>query len=185
MQPDLPALPSARRGLAADRRGGVAVEFAIVATILIAILAGLVDLVTISSINRDIERSSTQIAALLTSCTRSSDQSCLTNTINLYLNREANVLVRYDPNKVRVSIAQISEASGALRICAGNMTYLDSDVSASALNLLGDKDNAIVVLIQIDYTALFQSITRAFTGSAVSSLRGWTTAVQSSGSNVC
>lgn len=169
----------------ADRRGAIAVEFAFVATILIGCLAALMDLISISSINRDIERSSTQVANLITSCARSTDQSCVSSTMNAYIARQANGLVRYPAAGVKVSIAQISEAGGALKICAGNMTYLESDVSTSALALLADKDNAIIVIISIDYTPLFPVLTTLFTGSASRTLRGWTTAVQSSGANVC
>lgn len=166
-------------------RASVAVEFALLATILLMLFAGLVDFIQISTITRDIERSSTQIGSLIASCSRSSDQSCTTNTMNAYMARQANTLVRYSQNQPTVSMAQISESNNAIKICAGNMTYLESDVSSGALALMSDKDNAIVVVIQIKYVALFPLISRLFTGTTGTTLRGWTTTVHSSGSSVC
>lgn len=166
-------------------RGSVAVEFALLTTSLLTLFAGLVDFIQISTITRDIERSSTQIGSLIASCSRSSDQSCTTNTMNAYIARQDNALVRYSQNRPTISMAQVSESNGALKICAGNMTYLESDVSASALALMADKDNAIVVVIQIQYVALFPVISRLYTGIASSTIKGWTTTVHSSGSNVC
>ncbi len=171
--------------LVGDRRGGLTVEFAFIATILIAALAGLMDLITMSSMNRDIERSSTQVANVITSCSRSSDQSCVTKTINSYLSRRVNSLVRYSASSVSVSIAQVSKAGTDLRICVGNMTYLETDVAASVQALLADKDNAIVVIISIAYSPIFPVLTKAFTGSTGRTMRGWSTAVQSSGANAC
>ncbi|GJD62420.1 hypothetical protein [Methylobacterium frigidaeris] len=163
----------------------MAVEFALLATVLLTLFAGLIDLIQISAITRDIERSSTQIGTLIASCSRSSDQSCTTNTMNTYMARQANALIRYSQNQPTVSMAQISESNNTLKICAGNMTYLESDILASALALMADKDNAIVVVIQIKYAALFPLISRYFTGSTGYTIRGWTTTVHSSGSNVC
>jgi Flp pilus assembly protein TadG len=180
-----PRLAGLLARLRADRRGALAVEFAFVATILIACLAGMMDLIAISAMSRDIERSSTQVANLITSCSRSTDASCVSKTIDAYIARQANSLVRYPAATVQVSIAQVSEAGNTLKICLGNMTYLESDVSAAVLALLADKDNAIVVIISIAYRPFFPVITALYTGSADRTLRGWTTAVQSSGANVC
>jgi Flp pilus assembly protein TadG len=179
------------RGLAAIdrfRRGegaSSAVEFSLLATTLLLLFAGLIDFIQISTITRDIERTSTQIGNLIASCARSSDQSCTTNTMNAYMARQANTLIRYSQNQPTVSMAQISESNNALKICAGNMTYLESDVSSSALALMSDKDNAIVVVIQIKYVAMFPLISRMYTGTTGTTIRGWTTTVHSSGSSVC
>lgn len=168
-----------------SERASVAVEFALLATTLLLLFAGLIDFIQISTITRDIERTSTQIGSLIASCSRLSDQSCTTNTMNAYMARQANTLVRYSQNQPTVSMAQISESNNALKICVGNMTYLESDVSSSALTLMSDKDNAIVVVIQIKYVALFPLISRLFTGTTGTTLRGWTTTVYSSGSSTC
>ncbi|WP_171069991.1 hypothetical protein [Methylobacterium terricola] len=161
------------------------VEFALVGTVLALLFAGIIDLFQFSTITRDVERSSAQIANLIASCSRSSDQSCTTNTMNTVIAKQANAMIRYYRSGLVMSMAQISESNNTLKVCAGNMTYLEPDVAASALAQMADKDNAIVVVVQIRYVAMFARVSQVFTGSASSIIRGWTTVVNSSGSNAC
>lgn len=182
--------PRARRGLGFrlrhHRGGAVAVEFALVATILLTLIAASVDLISISGFNREIERSTTQVAAAVTSCPSPSTAgfaSCVTDTIKGYSDRKINTLVRYP--SMTLSMVQIVEVSNAIRICTGTATYLPTDVSQSALAILNDKDSAIVVLMSMTYQPIFPYLLRVFTGSSTANLRGYTIAVQASNSVVC
>ncbi|MEA1832242.1 hypothetical protein U8607_09115 [Methylobacterium durans] len=165
------------------REGSAIVEFALVATTLIYLVAGVIDLVAMSGINREIERASTQLAAAIASCPTGGSTSCVTDTMDLYRTRKANVLMRYPA--ATLSMAQINEVSGAIKVCAGNLTYLDADVQTSALSLLYDRDVGIVVMIQMDYQTIFPSVTRLFTGASLPHLRGWSVAVQMSDKQIC
>ncbi|MGY2051012.1 hypothetical protein [Methylobacterium sp. JK268] len=178
--------PRARlRRLVRDRRGSVAIEFGLVALILIALAAGGLDLANIASLNRDIERSTTQIAAAITSCPASSTPgylSCTTDTIQQYTDRKANALVR-TPGAA-LTIMQVNRISGKIRVCAGTGTYLDPDVTTSAMAVMSDKDVAIVVVMAMTYTP-YLGLTARFTGAAASALRGYTVAVQASNVQLC
>ncbi|GJE59860.1 TadE/TadG family type IV pilus assembly protein [Methylobacterium trifolii] len=180
------ALRPLRRGFARDAGGGAIVEFAFLATILLACTAGAVDVISISGFNREIERTTKQVAGLVTSCPSSATAgygSCITDTIQQYTARKANTLIRYPT--MALSIVQVNEISGAIRVCTGTATYLESDVQTKALAVLSEKDLAVVVVMSMTYTPLFSAISQIFTGSTTSTLRGYTIAVQASNTVAC
>ncbi|MFE1600898.1 hypothetical protein [Methylobacterium sp. ID0610] len=169
-------------------------EFALLATILIALSAAGVDLINLTTLTREIERSTTQLAAAITSCPASSTPgyaSCTTDTIKQLTDRKTNALVTLirllrDPtNQPQLSIIQVNKVNGAIRVCAGTATYLDADINTSALQILGDKDVAIVVLITGTYVPYVGFMSKLFTGTETSALRGYTVAVQVSNVQLC
>lgn len=167
---------------ARDRDGGLAVEFAFVSIILIVIMGGIVDVMAMSSISRDIERSSTRIGEVLISCSRSLDSKCQINTLQALIDRPRNVLVRV--TEASMSIAQVAKVGGAFRVCSGNMTFVASDVAASAGKVLAEGDTAIIVLLTGTYRPLLP-IGRLYGGSATKQFRNWTTSIQASNSPAC
>ncbi|MGU3536753.1 TadE/TadG family type IV pilus assembly protein [Methylobacterium sp. A54F] len=170
--------------LGACRRGAAAVEFALLAALLLLLLAGLIDLVGLSGKGRELERASTEIANAIAQCKDTSDGSCVTNTIGLYKNRVANALVLL-PADATLSMVQIAKVGGLLRICAGNATYLDPEVAASANTLLADQDSAIVVLLQASHTAMLPALSRLFLGQTSRRLSRFATSVYVSQSPAC
>ncbi|MBX9929944.1 MAG: hypothetical protein K2Y56_00120 [Methylobacterium sp.] len=167
------------------REGSAAVEFGLTATILASFLAGIVDLTLMSSMNREVERSSALVAALFTSC--EAGTSCVTDTIDLYKDRIANTLVQYP--KATVSMIQIKKVSGTMLVCSGNTTYLDADVATSAANVFEDNDEGFAVVIQVSYLTFlpFTSSLLTLTSTTVNGVTGpgktfrsWTTAVRTS-----
>ncbi|MDP4022472.1 hypothetical protein Q8W71_07550 [Methylobacterium sp. NEAU 140] len=168
------------------RRGAAAVEFALLATMLMSLTAAAIDLINISAFNREIERSSTQIASAIVSCPASSTPgylSCTTDTIQAYTDRKANVLVRFP--SMTLGILQINEVSGAIRVCRGTSTSVDADIAARALAVLNELDVAIVVVMSMTYRPYLPQITRLFTGTTTNDLRGYTIAVQVSNVKLC
>ncbi|MEA1834042.1 hypothetical protein U8607_18290 [Methylobacterium durans] len=172
-----------RAGLS-DREGGLGVEFALLASILLVVFGGVIDLVSLSGKTREMERSSTHVAAILTSCPRQGSDGCLSRTMQDYRDRKANALVGL-PSAASVGIAQISRVRGALHVCAGPMTYLDADVAQAAQSVLADGDTAIVVVIQADYRTLLPGIARAFMSQTGRTLRRWTISVYDSQAVSC
>ncbi|KQT61114.1 hypothetical protein ASG52_17960 [Methylobacterium sp. Leaf456] len=170
----------------ADRDGSVLVEFAVLSIVLLMFSAAGVDLANIAGYHREIERSTTQIAAAITSCPPSSTPgyvSCTTDTIKDYTARKANTLIRFPT--MELSIMQINKVSGAIRVCAGTGTYLDADIKTRALAVLDDKDVAIVVVMSMNYLAFLPVLTKLYVGSGSKTLRGFTIAVQASNAQVC
>lgn len=179
-----------RRGLlgrfARGRGGSLAVEFALLAAMLMALIAVGIDLTNISAFNREIERSTTQVAAAITSCPASSTPgylSCTTDTIQQYTDRKVNVLVRYPT--MTLSIVQINEVSNAIRVCSGTATTLDADITTRALAVLNDLDVAIVVVMAMTYTPYIPQVSKLFTGTTTNALRGYTIAVQVGNVKLC
>ncbi|KAB1072841.1 TadE/TadG family type IV pilus assembly protein [Methylobacterium planeticum] len=172
--------PGIRR---ASRDGSLTVEFALLAAVLLMILGGLIDIVRLSGMNREMERSSTQIAAILTSCLATGDGACFRNTLLNYLDRQSNALVSLPsntsaaPRRTLVSIVQVAKVDDALRVCAGNTTYLDPDVAQSASAVLSNRNTAVVVVIETDYVSLLPKLTEVFLHQTGSRLRAWTTSV--------
>lgn len=162
------------------------VEFAVLSIILLMFAAAGVDFANISGYNREIERSTTQIAAAITSCPAAKpgeNSSCTRDTITQYMDRKANALIRFPA--MQVSIIQITKTSGAIRVCSGNGTYLDADIKARALAVLDDKDAAIVVVMSMNYLSFLPVLTSLYIGGPAKVLRGFTIAVQAGNAQVC
>ncbi|MDR7039437.1 MULTISPECIES: hypothetical protein [Methylobacterium] len=172
-----------RAGLA-SREGGLAVEFALLASIILLVFGGLIDLVSLVAKTREMERSSTHVAAILTSCPRQGSDGCLNRTMQDYRDRKANALLGL-PASATVGIAQISRVRGALNVCSGPMTYLETEVAARALSVLADGDTAIVVVIQSDHRTLLPGIARLFMSRTDRTLRRWTISVYDSQAVSC
>ncbi len=80
---------------------------------------------------------------------------------------------------------QINKIDGGIRVCAGNGTYLDSEIMTSAKSVLGDGDIAIVVIISTTYLPFLPVFTKLFIGGTSTSLTGHAIAVQVIDQKVC
>ena len=175
-----------RHGFAEESRGSAVVEFAFLATILLVCVAGAFDLISISAANREIERSTTQVAGIITSCpppTTPGFGSCVTDTIRQYTDRKINALIRYPD--MSLSIVQINKVAGAIKVCSGTATYLEADVQTKAISVMSDKDVAFAVTMYVTYKPQFSVLTKLFTGTSTNNLRGFTIAVQQSNAVIC
>ncbi|GJE77348.1 TadE/TadG family type IV pilus assembly protein [Methylorubrum suomiense] len=170
------------RRLRDDQNGSVTIEFAFLMVLLMMIAAAGFDLSNISGLNREIERSTTQIATAIVSCPSGRD-GCVKDFMKDYRARKANVLIRF--SSLELTIMQINKIDGGIRVCAGNGTYLDSEIMTSAKSVLGDGDIAIVVIISTTYLPFLPVFTKLFIGGTSTSLTGHAIAVQVIDQKVC
>jgi Flp pilus assembly protein TadG len=172
-------IPPRLRG---DQNGSVTIEFALLMVFLLMVAAAGVDLSNISGLTREIERSATQIATAIVSCP-SGRNRCMSDFMEDYRTRKANVLIRFSSSEL--TIMQINKIAGGIRVCAGNGTYLDSDIMTNAKTVLGDSDVAIVVVISTTYLPFLPVFTKLFIGGASTTLTGHAIAVQVIDEEVC
>lgn len=160
--------------LRADQNGSVTIEFALLMVVLLMVAAAGVDLANISGLNREIERSTTQIAAAIASCPPD-QQGCMSDTRMDYMSRSANTLIRF--SSMQLTIMQITKFAGGIRVCSGNGTYLDSDIMTNAKGVLDDNNSAIVVVISTTYLPFLPVFTKLFIGGTSTNLSGHAIAV--------
>lgn len=172
-------IPPCLRG---DQNGSVTIEFALLMVFLLMVAAAGTDLANISGLNREIERSATQIAAAIVACPSGRDR-CMADFMEDYRSRKANVLIRFSSSEL--TIMQINKIAGGIHVCAGNGTYLDSDIMTNAKYVLGDNDVAIVVVISTTYLPFLPVFTKLLIGGTSTNLTGHAIAVQVIDEKVC
>lgn len=172
-------IPPCLRG---DQNGSVTIEFALLMVFLLMVAAAGTDLANISSLNREIERSTTQIAAAIASCPIA-QQGCVQQTRTDYLARQANTLIRF--SSVQLTIMQVVKNADAIRVCVGNGTYLDSDIMANARSVLDDGNLGVVVVISTTYLPFLPVFTKLFIGGTSTNLSGHTIAVSHIYAPIC
>lgn len=160
--------------LRADQNGSVTIEFALLMVFLLMVAAAGVDLANISGLNREIERSTTQIAAAIASCPPK-QEGCMGDTRMHYMSRSANTLIRF--SSVQLTIMQINKIAGGIRVCSGNGTYLDGDIMTNAKGVLDDNNSAVVVVISTTYLPFLPVFTKLFIGGTSTNLSGHAIAV--------
>ncbi|WP_156399111.1 MULTISPECIES: hypothetical protein [unclassified Methylobacterium] len=145
-----PVHPLARllRSFGRETGGAVVIEFAMTATILLGLLAMVVDLSMMAGISRDVERSSTQIASLLASCPSG---DCATKTIDWYYDRKVNALVQYP--QAKVTLIQAKKVGGTMLPCTGRVTFIDPSVAAKASPVFAENDEGFIVVVEVAYLA--------------------------------
>lgn len=125
-------------------------------------LAGSIDLVFLVSAGRDLERSSAQIAAMLT--TGCNDSECTRARITEYRDRKDNALVLY-PNAT-VRMVTVTKRNNAISVCSGYTTYIDSATQTLALAVLDNDDSAVAVTLELDYVPFLPLSVATFATSA-------------------
>jgi hypothetical protein len=172
----------------AARDGAIAVEFALISTVLLTLFAVTLDLSFMFYAKRDAERASTFLTHTLTSCPANTTTNtalawrgtdCVTATMNLLKDRMPNVLVNFPD--VTFGMASIQRVSGAIRMCPGNMTYLEGDMQTSALSVLKDNDAGALAYLTITYKPFLPQLVYTYLSSSSAIFRQYTVDVRGNG----
>ena len=139
------------------RDGAVVVEFALISTVLITLFAASLDLSYMIGAKRDSERASALMVRTLSSCPPQGSgvaatwkgTDCVKNTIDLLNARVSNLIVTFPD--ATFGAVPFQRKSGAIKMCAGTMTYLETDMLASALSTLKDDDVGALVYLKVPY----------------------------------
>ena len=170
------------------REGAVAVEFALISTVLLALFAVVLDFSIMFYAKRDAERASTLLAHTLTSCPANTTTNtllawrgtdCVTATMNLLKDRIPNVLVNFPD--VTFGMASIQRVGDVIRMCPGNMTYLESDMQTSALAVLKDKDAGALAYLTITYKPFLPNLIAQYMMGSSTTFREYTVDVRGNG----
>lgn len=157
--------------------GGVAaIEFGLLGTLLMAMLAGFLDVSYMVRARQYSDRASVLVARALTTCAINS--SCTPVVAMSQINNaKANLFLRYPA--AEIGMATIQRTDGAVTVCVGTMTYLESDVMTTAKNILKDDDSGVAVYIKTSYTTFFPGYIAGYFASA-----GGSNGNSSTGANV-
>lgn len=125
-----------------DRSGAAAVEFAILASVLLALAGGAVDLIDRQTRQREVNRISVEVAEALAHCP---DSDCVRKGVQDLIEAGA-VVLEATPGAV-LGVAEVTEVDGALVVLQGTMTYLPADVQTEARAVLENRDVGVAVLV--------------------------------------
>lgn len=138
-----------RRGVVRDERGVAAIEFALISTMMFALLSGAVDLVQMITVQRDLNRITAEAAQVLTAC---SGTSCRAVAAQSFYDRRANIAPQFDGIQIgAVSFTRINDKIDNL---VGTMTYLPADMNTAALAMLANNDSGVAVLVTYTHTPI-------------------------------
>ncbi|AMJ58945.1 hypothetical protein AXW83_00300 [Bosea sp. PAMC 26642] len=142
--------------VATDESGVAAVEFALLATLLLTLLAGGVDLTNALIVQRDVDRLSNELAQALVGC---GDESCVIKNGSDINARLSNIAPGLDG--IAVGFANVQRISDAIVAQGGNMTYLPADMTTLAKSVLpADKDWGVATLITYTHTPILLSFAK-------------------------
>lgn len=176
------------REIRSAQEGAIAVEFALISTVMLTLFAVALDFSFMFYARRDAERASTLLAHALTSCPANTTTNttlawrgtdCVTATMNLLKDRMPNVLVNFPD--VTFGMASIQRVGTAIRMCPGNMTYLESDMQSSALALLKDNDAGALAYLKITYKPFLPGLISAYVTGSGTTFRQYTIDVRGNG----
>ncbi|GJD95226.1 TadE/TadG family type IV pilus assembly protein [Methylobacterium iners] len=189
-----PSSRTAVRSFFREDRGTAAVEFGLIATVLAAILGGIIDLSFMIGANRDAERASALIVKTLASCPpRTTANSgfthqgsdCVTQTMRLYTDgnngRFKNIVLGL-PN-ADLKLLYFTRVGTEIETCFGVdfVEDLGPNVKPTVLSVTRDDDTGVVARIVSNYTPLMPSFIIDHGLSAALSSSQYTVDVQGSG----
>jgi len=132
--------------LVADTSGVAAIEFALIATILVALLAGAVDLVDEQTRRREVDRITVEIAEAFAQCP---DSDCVRQNMQTLITNHSVILSEVSGGSL--GVAEVARVSDSLVVLQGSMTYLPDDVKREALAVLEPRDVGVAVLLEYRY----------------------------------
>lgn len=141
------------RRLARGESGAAALEFGLIAPILVVLAGGVIDLVDEQTRRREVDRISVEIAEALASCPTT---DCVRKGVNDIIAGSAVVLDEAPGGTV--GTAEITRSGSTLVVLQGSMTYLPDDVKTEALAVLEDQDVGIAVVVNYTYKPMFGMI---------------------------
>jgi len=135
--------------LVADTSGAAAIEFALLATILIALLAGAVDLIDEQTRRREVDRIAVEVAEAVGQCP---DSDCVRQNVQTLITNRDVILSEIPGGSL--GVAEVARVSNALVVLQGSMTYLPDDVRSEAMAVLEPRDVGVAVLLNYRYVPL-------------------------------
>lgn len=136
--------------------GAIAIEFALGAMMLMALLAIAVDLSGALSQKRDVDRLAAQISLAIAECPNS---DCVRTTIEALNQRRQSIFLNVQ--QLTIGMAEFNVKGNTYPVTVGTMTYLPSDVAARAAKVAEDNDVGIAVVIDAKPATYFSGLIRA------------------------
>ncbi|MGX1787745.1 TadE/TadG family type IV pilus assembly protein [Bosea sp. NPDC055332] len=130
-----------RRSFTRDESGVAAIEFALIATGMFAMLSGAVDVTQAITIHRDLNRLTAEVAQVLAACP---DLTCRELVIRSVNDRRANIAPQFPT--MQISVAAFERISDKIDRMEGTMTELPADMNTKALAMLANGDKGVAVL---------------------------------------
>jgi Flp pilus assembly protein TadG len=139
-----------------DERGVAAVEFALLGTLLLTLLAGGVDLTNALIVQRDVDRLSNEVAQALTGC---GGESCVVSNGSAINARLQNIALGLDG--ITVGFTNIQRLNNTIVAQGGNMTYLPADMTTVAKSVLpNEKDWGVATLVTYTHKPILLSFAK-------------------------
>lgn len=136
--------------LLADTSGASAIEFAFLATVLVAMLFGAVDFIDEHTRRREVDRIAVEVAEAIGECP---DSDCVRQSIQALITRR-DVLLGGLPGG-SLGAAEVTRVGDSLILLQGSMTYLPDDLKREALAVLEPQDVGVAVLLEFRYEPFF------------------------------
>jgi Flp pilus assembly protein TadG len=133
-----------RRGLLRDQRGVAAIEFALISTVMFALLSGAVDVTQAITIQRDLNRFAVEVAQALASACKGG-ASCFGTAMETIRARQASIAPKL--GAMQLGIANFDRTSTNIENIIGTMTYLPADMKTQALAMMANGDKGVAVLV--------------------------------------
>lgn len=128
---------------ARDTGGVAAVEFALIASLLVTMMSGGYDLSRLMTAKRDGQRAAVEVSQTLAACTTS---PCVLTAGQTITSREANAFQTITP--LVISWAYVSRVNNVIIVSFGNMTALPGDLETAAKAALpGNNDNGVCSMV--------------------------------------
>jgi len=143
-------LRGARRGVVRDERGVAAIEFALISTMMFALLSGAVDLVQMITVQRDLNRITAEAAQVLAACVKGT--SCRTDFPIALGSKQTNITPQL--NGIQISAVSFTRTNDKIDDMVGTMTYLPADMNTMAMAMLANNDSGVAVLATYTHTPI-------------------------------
>lgn len=136
-------------GLVADTSGAAAIEFALLATVLVALLGAAVDLIDEQTRRREVDRITVEVAEAMADCP---DSDCVRQNVQTIINH--NGVILSDVSGGALGTAEVARVGNAVVVLQGSMTYLPDDLKNEVLAVLEPRDVGVAVLLTYQYEPL-------------------------------
>jgi len=137
----------------ADRRGAAAIEFALIANILLVLLAAVGEIALTVRATRDVNRLASQLSlAVAQTC---ASTSCVEQLARMAVDRGDNYLITAE--QLRVSAQEVSKTNGALFTSDG-AALSDPTATARASAVLAEGDVGVIVTMSATAISPFAAL---------------------------
>lgn len=161
------------RNFLRDERGAAAVEFAMIATIMLLMAGGGYDMSRLVTARRDAERVAVEVSQTLAACTTS---PCVLQAGQTITARQNNAFLT--TSTPTISWAYVSRVDTRIIVSFGNMTYLPADIDLAAKSALPDNnDNGVCTLVTARITSI--GIVRVWPSASMGDQRYFNCTLQS------